>query len=57
MPLDLVKKVLSERPQILGLAVPGMPAGSPGMEMPGRKDRYAVVAFDHDGNQRRFAER
>src|SRR3982751_5299186 len=30
VPADLVKKVLSEKPRILGLAVPGMPAGSPG---------------------------
>ncbi len=43
--------MLSERPDIIGLAVPGMPIGSPGMEMPGRQpDPYQVVAFDRAGN-------
>jgi hypothetical protein len=46
VPADLVKKVLVEKPKMLGLAVPGMPAGSPGMEMGGRKDKYDVMAFD-----------
>ncbi len=38
------------------LAVPGMPAGSPGMEMPdGRRDAYAVIAFAADGRPALFA--
>jgi hypothetical protein len=45
VPADLVKKMLRERPAIAGLAVPGMPSGSPGMEGP-RKDRYNVMAFE-----------
>ena len=46
VPLDLVQKVLKERPKIAGLAVPGMPLGSPGMEVPGQpEDAYDVVAF------------
>lgn len=50
VPADLVSKMLKEKPAFAGLAVPGMPVGSPGMEMPGgRKDSYAVVAFDKSG--------
>jgi hypothetical protein len=49
VPADLVKRALTEKPKMLGLAVPGMPAGSPGMEMGGRKDRYDVMAFDRSG--------
>ncbi len=41
---------------VIGLAVPGMPAGSPGMEMPdGRREPYAVYAFGADGSSRIFA--
>src|SRR3954463_3825556 len=44
VPADLIKKVVAEKPaNILGLAVPGMPVGSPGMEVPGRKDPYDVI--------------
>ena len=32
VPADLIKRMLKERPPIVGLAVPGMPVGSPGME-------------------------
>ena len=48
VPADDIKRVLHERPQIRGLAVPGMPAGSPGMEAPGRAaESYRVFMFDH----------
>jgi hypothetical protein len=57
VPADLVKKVLAEKPKALGLAVPGMPAGSPGMEMGGRKDPYDVMAFDRSGKSWVFANR
>src|SRR6185436_14671243 len=47
VPADLIDRLLAERPQVLGIAVPGMPIGSPGMEMPGRAaDRYQVMTFD-----------
>jgi hypothetical protein len=49
VPADLVQRVLRERPEgIVGVAVPGMPMGSPGMEGP-RKDDYPVVLFDSSG--------
>ena len=40
---------------IIGIAVPGMPSGSPGMEVPGRADRYDVIAFASDGTTKLFA--
>ena len=42
---------LSEKPRVHGLAVPGMPLGSPGMETPdGDKEAYDVLSFDESGN-------
>jgi len=49
VPIDLISKVLAERPPFSGLAVRGMPVGSPGMEMPGRKDIYDVMTFGAHG--------
>jgi hypothetical protein len=58
VPADVVRKLLRERPAIAGIAVPGMPAGSPGMEMPdGRKDVYQIVAFDKQGKTSVYATR
>ena len=45
VPADLIKRILKERPVIVGLAVPGMPVGSPGMEGP-RPEPYEVFTFD-----------
>ena len=56
VPADLVRKLEKEKPQLLGLAVPGMPSGSPGMEGMG-KDPYDVVAFDKSGKQWVYAKR
>lgn len=51
VPLEDVRRLLSEKPKnIAGIAVPGMPRGSPGMEMPdGSKDAFQVMAFDRSG--------
>lgn len=58
VPADVVRKMLEEKPEIAGLAVPGMPRGSPGMEMPdGSKDAYDVIAFTDDGDQSVYASR
>jgi hypothetical protein len=57
VPLDLVSRLLAERPKMAGIAVPGMPAGSPGMEVGNRKDPYDVVLFDRAGKTRLFARR
>ena len=57
VPADLVKKMLAQKPQITGLAVPGMVTGSPGMEMGDSKDPYDVIAFDRAGKTTVFAKR
>jgi hypothetical protein len=49
IPAEVVERVLRERPKVAGLAVPGMPVGSPGMEQGNRKDPYDIVAFDKQG--------
>jgi hypothetical protein len=55
VPAAAVKRLLAERPQATGLAVPGMPAGSPGMEVSGvANERYAVILFGPSG-ERTFA--
>jgi hypothetical protein len=58
VPADLIDRLLRERPAVAGLAVPGMPVGSPGMEAPGRKpERYDVMAFDRQGRATVYASR
>ena len=58
VPADLIDRLLRERPSVVGLAVPGMPVGSPGMEAPGQAaERYQVVAFDQKGRSTVFATR
>jgi len=58
VPADLIDRLLRERPAIAGLAVPGMPSGSPGMESPGRApEPYQVIAFDRSGRTSVFASR
>ena len=58
VPADLVHRLLDERPDVKGLAVPGMPIGSPGMETPGRQpERYQVLTFDRDGSVEVYATR
>jgi hypothetical protein len=49
VPASDVLRMLEERPEIVGIAAPGMPVGSPGMEMGSQRDRYDVVAFQRDG--------
>ncbi|MCP1289236.1 DUF411 domain-containing protein [Chromobacterium sp. S0633] len=56
VPADLVKKVLKDKPKIVGLAVPGMPMGSPGMEGPS-KQAYQVLSFDGQGRRSVYATR
>lgn len=46
VPADAIKKLLKTKPNIVGISVPGMPVGTPGMEMGGRKDPYHVMSFD-----------
>lgn len=56
VPADDVRRMLRERPDIKGIAAPGMPVGSPGMEVAGQPaDSYDVIAFDAEGNTSVFA--
>lgn len=50
VPAADIKRLLAEKPKATGLAVPGMPMGSPGMEVPGEPaDAYDVLLFRADG--------
>ena len=54
VPAAEIARLLKKKPKVLGLAVPGMPMGSPGMEGP-RTDRYKVLSFDKAGKTKTFA--
>ena len=55
VPVAAVQRLLAERPAILGLAVPGMPMNSPGMEIAGEKgEPFDVIAFAADGSRTVF---
>ena len=56
VPAEDIQKLLQLKPKIAGISAPGMPLGSPGMEMGGQKDAYRVMSFDKDGNIEVFAE-
>jgi hypothetical protein len=58
VPARDIQRLLAERPPAIGLAVPGMPIGSPGMDGPaygGRRDRYDVLLLRKDGSTSVFA--
>ncbi|CAN5743712.1 hypothetical protein BH23GEM11_BH23GEM11_15150 [soil metagenome] len=56
VPAADIRRLLAESPgDVRGLAVPGMPVGSPGMEVGDRVDPYDVLAFSADGSTRVFA--
>ncbi len=58
VPAREVQRLLADKPDALGLAVPGMPIGSPGMDGPeygGREDTYDVLLLLRDGGTRVFA--
>jgi len=60
VPADEILRLLRAKPAALGLAVPGMPIGSPGMDGPaygGRRDRHDVLLVQRDGTSRVFASR
>jgi hypothetical protein len=55
VPPDVIHKLLREKPRVEGIGVPGMPAGSPGMESPNPQP-YDVLAFDGKGTTSVFAK-
>ena len=56
VPVQEIRRLLAERPKARGLAVPGMPAGSPGMEAGGRKQPYDVMLVLPDGRSSVYAQ-
>ena len=54
VPVREIRRLLKERPRAIGLAVPGMPAGSPGMEGP-RSEPYNVLLILPDGSFKVYA--
>lgn len=56
VPASDIQRLLAKAPKARGLAVPGMPAGSPGMEMGDRKDHYQVLMFNDNGQTKVFSE-
>jgi hypothetical protein len=53
VPVDAVRKLLAEKPNLKGIAIPGMPSGSPGM--PGRKAApFKVIGFSADGKMKLY---
>jgi len=50
VPANDVMTLLKTKPKIVGIAVPGMPSGTPGMEMGGKIDAYNVMSFDKENH-------
>ena len=55
VPADDIARMLREKPAIAGLAVAGMPVGSPGMEQGATKQPFTTMAFTRDGKKSVFA--
>lgn len=55
VPADDIHRLLKERPKVYGLAVPGMPVGSPGMEQDSQTERYEILTFDRAGDTTVYA--
>ncbi|MEA3717110.1 DUF411 domain-containing protein, partial [Enterobacter hormaechei] len=54
VPAATIHKAMLSGSGIYGLATPGMPAGSPGMEMGARKEAYDVISFSPEGSKKVF---
>ncbi len=55
VPANDIKNMLTNKPNIIGIAVPGMVNGSPGMEMGDKKDPYKVMSFDAEHHIKEFS--
>jgi hypothetical protein len=55
VPAADITRLLAEHPAVIGLAVPGMPVGSPGMESGDHHEAYTVLTFSRDGKTGVFA--
>lgn len=56
VPASDIRRLIEQAPKARGLTVPGMPVGSPGMEMGDRQDTYQVLLYNDEGQTRVFAE-
>lgn len=56
VPAADVKRFLAEKPDAVGLSVPGMPVGTPGMEQGDRRDNYRVLMLKKDGTTETYAQ-
>ena len=56
VPASDIQRLIAEASKASGLSVPGMPMGSPGMDMGDRKDHYKVILFNEAGQTRVFAQ-
>ena len=56
VPAADIRRLLAERPDAAGIAAPGMPIGSPGMEQGSMREPYQVILFTRDGQRRLFAQ-
>ncbi|MCK5889820.1 MAG: DUF411 domain-containing protein [Methylococcales bacterium] len=54
VPASDILTLLKDKPKIVGISVPGMPMGTPGMEMGSKKDAYKVVSFDQENKYKVF---
>ncbi len=54
VPAGDIRTLLTTKPKVVGIAVPGMPMGAPGMEMGAKKEAYDVVSFDEQHQARLF---
>ncbi|MBD2001149.1 DUF411 domain-containing protein [Leptolyngbya sp. FACHB-541] len=54
VPAEDIKRLLAERPNVVGIAVPGMPVGTPGMESGDERESFSVFSFDEQGNTEVF---
>ncbi len=55
VPAADIRKLLKLKPPVIGISVPGMPVGTPGMEMGNKKDPYDVVSFDKEKQYKVFS--
>lgn len=56
VPADDIKRLLAEQPDVVGIAVPGMPTGTPGMESGDVFESFTVFSFDQQGNAKIFSQ-
>ena len=54
VPAEDIRRLLRERPNVVGISVPGMPVGAPGMEGPNPRE-FPVISFDDTGEMELFA--